>query len=279
MKDPVVKIIHFLPGRLRLRLSVPPRNVNRLIREVKEHEGINEIKYNQITRSLLIFYEPTAIKHYEILIRVCVSLSMEHNMQEVVLENQNNKSGMTIQEQYCGILLLVAAIAKTSKLSSDYIKLIDYGASFTTLFFVINHALKEMETSGSPDPEVLSSVYLINAMAKGNFLLAATITWLATFARHFAETKNDSLRVKAYKVYSHEEKDVYYDVVIRNENLSGGLQGFLRIVTNNLCKLAGIGNQCKSKLFENVKKVSDSHGNRLEGLSEKANCIFLRLEN
>ena len=53
-----------------------------------------------------------------------------------------------------------------------------------TLTAVVEHAYQELHTRGSFDPEVMSVVYLINAIGKPNGFQASLLAWIVTFSRH-----------------------------------------------------------------------------------------------
>ena len=49
---------------------------------------------------------------------------------------------------------------------------------------VVEHDYQELHTRGSFDPEVMSVVYLINAIGKPNGFQASLLAWIVTFSRH-----------------------------------------------------------------------------------------------
>ena len=53
-----------------------------------------------------------------------------------------------------------------------------------TIAAVVEHGYQELQVRGSFDPEVMSLVYLINAIGKSNSLQASLLAWAATFGRH-----------------------------------------------------------------------------------------------
>ena len=53
-----IRVIHSLPGRVRIRLSISPKSVQEMIGTVKNHPGIDEIKFNPHTKSVLLKYDP-----------------------------------------------------------------------------------------------------------------------------------------------------------------------------------------------------------------------------
>ena len=49
---------------------------------------------------------------------------------------------------------------------------------------VTEHGYAELHLRGSFDPEVMSVVYLINAIGKENGVRASLVAWVLTFGRH-----------------------------------------------------------------------------------------------
>ena len=57
-------------------------------------------------------------------------------------------------------------------------------AAGATLTAVLEHAYQELHTRRSFDPEVMSGVYLINAIGKPNGFQESLLAWIVTFSRH-----------------------------------------------------------------------------------------------
>lgn len=278
MINPTINIIHQLPGRLRLILSRPPRQIERLKSQVLGHEGINLVKFNPITKSLLIYYNPTDVQVSEIIIRVAISLSMEYGMCPVYIKSKKCTAGFNISDNYALISLGIAWLGKLNMVPINVQNILNYNAAFSTLVSVVNHGIAEGKLSGTPDPEVVSFIYLINSMLKNEFLLSSTITWISTFGRHLVEDDLDDISIQAFKVFNSDEDLTYYDVAVRSENNFTG-KSIIRIVTNGMRKYIGFKTSPKkSSLIGQIKNVSKSHGDVLEGLKNKKDVVFLRVE-
>jgi len=76
-EKPVVTVVHSLPGRVRVRLSVAPRDVQRMFAGVREHPGMASIVFSPATRSVLARFNPHEISQEE---SYCESRSSCHSI-------------------------------------------------------------------------------------------------------------------------------------------------------------------------------------------------------
>ena len=111
---PVVTVIHKLPGRIRLHLSVEPKDHQQMISSVKDHEGFESMTYTPVTRSVLINFDPRRVKREEILIRVALYMSLDQESHCAHIFSQLAKQEMSDSVFYSGISLLIALLLKTS---------------------------------------------------------------------------------------------------------------------------------------------------------------------
>jgi hypothetical protein len=63
-----VTLAHALPGRLRLRLSIAPRDTNRFLDAISAHDGLKAVTYTPVTRSVLIRYQTGHLTAEELLL-------------------------------------------------------------------------------------------------------------------------------------------------------------------------------------------------------------------
>lgn len=272
-------IIHQLPGRVRISLSIPPRRIEKLEKEVLGHTGIRCVKFSPITRSVLVYYNPTEIEMSEIIVRIGTALSIEYNMCSVYVENKKKNVGVNIIDNYALGALMAAWIGKSGWLPlTNVVNLLEWNAGVSTFVAVVNHGISEIKLSGTPDPEVVTSVYLLNSMIKKEFLVASTITWISTFIRHLTGEEADRISIQAFQAFSQEENRMYYDVAVKSEeNLHH--KSIIKIIANKMRKYVGIRSNMRApSLLNQIRRVSDKHGDALEGLMNKKDIIFLRLE-
>lgn len=276
---PIVDIIHVIPGRIRLNISWPPRNVEDFEETIKQHEGIKSVKYNMLTKSLLVYYNPALVSEMEIIIRTAVSVSIQHNYSKVKILKKSSNIKLVNLDYYSGATLLAAWYAKAVKLPVDIQSVFDLNAGASTAVAGVNHAYLEMKRNGVYDIEVLTLLYLLNSFFKGNLLTRATITWLATFSRHIVESNDEAFTLKAFKIYEDEGNSSYYDIVIKSES-DNDIGKMIRVLSASLGKLVGVGGASKQKDFaDEIRMVSKSHGNILEGMGKLNDRMYLRISD
>ena len=83
----------------------------------------------------------------------------------------------------------------------------------TTIGTIFEHAYQELAKKGSFDPEVMSVVYLLNAISRGQVFYAAPAAWFLTFGRHIFVDNNKEIMMKVVA----RKKDGEYNVsVLKN---------------------------------------------------------------
>lgn len=271
-----VTVLHRLAGRIRIKLNRPPRNIEYLLNRVIKHEGIKKLEFNPISKTLLAIYTPTLISSTEILLRVSIALSVEFNGSLVKLEVKKKKMTMGFIDYYSGGSIALAASAKILNTPIFSQNFLNYNAGFSTTASVIKHAIDEVRHEGIYDPEVVSVVYLINSLIRGNFLAASAITWLATFGRHILESSEETCYLKAIEVESDFDKS-YMDVEVHQSPHIEPSIFPLKMIIQGIVKTAGLKVDDLS-LIDNIKKVSKAHHDVLEGIGNKANPIYMRIE-
>lgn len=274
-----ITIIHKLPGRIRLSLSWPPKDIKKLETDVIRHEGIQSVSYNSITKSVLVYYNPAQIDFSEIIMRLAIFISVEYNMKKVIICNTHTSVGLKNLEYYSGISLMLSWLAKRANLSQDIQRILNYNAGLSSISAVLHHAWAEIKKVGVYDPEVVSVVYLINSVVKKDFLLASTLTWFITFGRHLFECENESVVLQAFRTQNKNSGNTYYDVAVKPQNNLSDKFTIIRAVLNSLTKAIGItSREDNVSLMKQIKSVSKVHENVLEGIEHKDQQVFLRLE-
>lgn len=272
-----VQVVHSLPGRLRLKLSNPPLKIDSFLLRVKKHEGIEMLSFNPISRSLLAIYVPSLISATEILLRVTIALSVEFNGSEIKMDIKTDTRPLNGLDYYSGMSILVAGIAKLLNLPPQSLKWLNYNAGFSTTGSVLKHAWLEVKKDGIYDPEVVSVVFLINSLFKGNVLIASAITWIATFGRHLLEPMGESCLLKAQEVKSDSKKS-YIDVQVREIDEISRKDYPIKVLVHGLAKIVGVNPMDKKKLIDQIKRVSKAHHDVLEGVGKKSSPVYMRIE-
>lgn len=277
MKNLKIAIVHYIPGRIRLRLVKSPRNINDFISKIKSHEGIEEISFNHVTSSLLVNYRPAVVTSMEIIVRASILVSLDYENKPVIIEHQNKENNLSKLDYYAAFSLVGAlvsnAISKDGVLTS-YLK---YNGTYSTLLAVLSHAIKEVKKDGVYDPEVISSVYLINSIIKGNMLFPSIVTWLVSFGRHIIIPPEEIASIEATAVIDANNKE-FVEVTakpILNDNLDNNPIKLLLIIFS---RLVGINtNKSEDDIMSQVAQMASKHGNVLEGIGNNERSVYLRL--
>ncbi len=273
-----VKIVHRIPGRLRVRLSRAPSKIDVFLDRVAKHDGIESISFNPVSKSLLAYYKPSVVSSTEILLRISIALSADHNNKSVQVDERHDTRRMVPIDYYSGGSILFALAVRLLGVPETTTKWIDYNAGLSTTASVLNHAWMEVKKEGIYDPEVVSVVYLINSLIKGNYLTASAITWIATFGRHLLEPVEESCLIKAMEVSEDDDKH-YMDVEVRPVADKATPSSTLTLVVHGVARMVGLGPVKKhNSLIDQVKQVSKAHHNVLEGIGSKPSPIYMRLE-
>ncbi|MCH4891059.1 hypothetical protein EZV73_26005 [Acidaminobacter sp. JC074] len=271
-----IVVLHRIPGRIRLQLNRPPKDIRELLSQVMKHEGIKRLTYNPVSRSLLAEYTPSVVKATEILLRVGIAFSIQQNA-NVKLEIKKGNINVDPMDYYSGLSILAGIGTRIFQLPMTVQNILNYNAGLSTTASVLRHAYREVQHEGIYDPEVVSVVFLINSLINGNILLASSITWIATFGRHLLAPKEDSCTLKAVDVKGDESKS-YIDVEIHPRSMQGDNVNHLRLLVHGISRTVGIKPVENQTLMDSIKKVSRSHHDVLEGVGNKNHPVYMRIE-
>ena len=277
-QKPVVTVVHSLPGRVRVRISAGPRDVQRMLAGVREHPGMESISFSPITRSILARFNPNEISQEEIALRIAFHLSLDCDSAPVRLLAEPE------ERPALGGIAAVSAAALALSLVMHGLKLVkgsptrwDRLAGLGTAWAVVDHASKELRERGTFDPEVLSLAYLVTAFVRGNFLTASVVTWLASFGRHLVAAPPTGVQVRPVEVRGRGNGQARYEVMIGPDvdapervRLLGALQGLLKYA------ITGGGTHGLRSLLEELRDVSKVHGEVLEGFGRMRQGIPIR---
>jgi hypothetical protein len=277
-KKPVVTVVHSLPGRVRARLSIAPRDVPRMLAGVREHPGMESISFSPLTHSILARFNPHEISQEEIVLRIAFHLSLDCDAVPVRLLAEPE------QRPALGGSAAVSAVALALSLAMHGLRTAkgsptrwDWLAGLGTAWAVVDHAWKELRERGRFDPEVLSLAYLVTAVVRGNFLTASVVTWLASFGRHLVAIPPTGVQVRPVKARGRGHGQSGYEVMIGPDldapervRMLSALQGLLKYA------ITGGGSQPFRTLLEELQNVSKVHGEVLEGFGRMPQGIPIR---
>jgi copper chaperone CopZ len=275
---PKLTIVHELPGRIRLRLSHVLAEAERMKRVVSEHEGIASVGYTALSRSVLVKYDPAHVSAEEIVIRVAVSLSLEHSNAAVRVLAQPAHHALSDSAFYSGLSLVAALGLRLVGKGQSGGATMDWLASLGTTAAALEHGWSEYRDRGNFDPEVLSVTYLLASLLRGNALPAAIFTWLSTFGRHLVHLPAGGVEIRPVQVGDNDGDTPRYEVVVGRDQQTSDKMTFFSMIPNLLFNvLTGTPPQPRANMLNEIRRVSDMHGQVLEGVSDFRHGLPLRI--
>lgn len=273
MREPLsIFIVHRLHGRLRLRLSIAPHNPDEFCADVKDHEGIESVEFTHVTRSLLIRYAGPSIRHQELLVRVALRLSVDYGLAPVRISTTPNPRELSDSALWAGAAIALALAARLGQQTPP--PYLDLGAGALTGFAVAEHGWTEFNETGTFDPELISFVYLLNAMARGAVMPAALLTWAASFGRHVIWPATESIELRPTRISQNESGRPQYELVIQNDRLPDDrMKQVGRFVRAAIQSLTNGKADAPNTLLEQIQEISHLHGQIFEGLGGASSGI------
>ncbi len=277
-KHIIIRIIHTLKGRVRLRVNISPKSSEEMIDTVKSHPGIYEINFNKHTKSVLIKFDPAETSQEELIIRVAVFISLENGLIPARVYSDIKDLEMSDSAFLSGFLIFVSLFSRIIPGAAGFRNALDWIAGLGTAYSIIDHGYDEYKERGNFDPEVLSVIYLLTSFSQGKFLPSTLFTWIASFGRHLVRYSSKNVEIKPIRVSSSSKDKPQYEVVVTPINHLPGkkmLFNFLPKLIMNAA-LVNRGN-IEGTLIDEIRKVSSDHGEVLEGFGKFNNGIPIRL--
>jgi hypothetical protein len=227
MVNPSIVILHKMYNRVRVKISLPIRNEEDVKNMIMSTQGINSFEYSPITKSILVYFDHSKIEVEEVLIKITIAFSKEYGLIPIDIISKHPTRDMPKMAFYAAISIAAASTSLTMKYNKNVQELLNWIAVGSTTGAVMDHAWMEIKKKGAFDPEVVSVMYLINSVFKGNFINSSALTWLTTFGRHIVSPTYDKIRFKVYEVRNKESSDIEYDVeIIENEDIDSAVDFF-----------------------------------------------------
>lgn len=228
--QPAIVIIHRLPNRIRMRLSLPIRDEGDFYSMLNEQGGIQQFQYNPVIKSLLVTFNHVEMDTEEVLIRTAIAYSRQYDMAPVRLYSDRPVKQITPMAYYSlGSIALMGLVASTGMLLNSTLReVLKWTMVGTTIGAVMEHAYDEISERGAFDPEVVSVMYLINSINKGNLLSASAISWIATFGRHLVQLSYEGAVIRVKEIKDSSRPGQYYDVTVYENTDQAGKLKFLK---------------------------------------------------
>lgn len=268
----IMTICHSLPGRLRLRLSLPPSNPKKMISSVKDHEGIKHIIYTESTMSLLVLFDPGYVSQEEIIVRFAAVLSIDYDRMPTLVVTSPAVHEVSNYALASGAVTMTAFIVRLLGTGSNR-SILNWMAGGSVGLSVLEHGWSEIKRKGIFDPEVLTLTYLVIAMLKGNLLSGAALTWIASFGRHLFQSPMNAFELRPMGGKANTEQ---YEMVITPKAYNPNPKSILNIIPA-LVELTQMGSKGPSiQMINEMKKVVQMHDKVLHGLGHYREGIPLK---
>lgn len=236
MNNPTIVIAHKIKGRIRIKLSHPLRNEEELMKNLVKKDEIYKANYTDITKSILIEYNPYRISEDEVIIRVIALYSKSYDMIPIRLIYESKKKNLPPMACYSLAMLGIGGISKYITMNQQISDFINWAVVGTTIGAIGEHAYNEINERGYFDPEVVSVMYLINSVTKGEFLLPSAVTWLTTFGRHLIELSYSGLMISV-REFKNRDGNKYFDVSVKTDNELSKGAGIIRVFLERFIEL------------------------------------------
>lgn len=236
MNNPTIVIAHKIKGRIRIKLSHPLRKGEELMKNLVKKDEIYKANYTDITKSILIEYNPYRISEDEVIIRVIALYSKSYDMIPIRLIYESKKKNLPPMACYSLAMLGIGGISKYITMNQQISDFINWAVVGTTIGAIGEHAYNEVNERGYFDPEVVSVMYLINSVTKGEFLLPSAVTWLTTFGRHLIELSYGGLMISV-REFKNRDGNKYFDVSVTTDNELSKGAGIIRVFLERFIEL------------------------------------------
>ena len=243
MVYPTIFIAHKLENRVRFKLSLPLKDPKKTAKFLTEYDGIDSFEYNNITRSVLIRFNNLKVDLNEVMMRLSISYTKQYNMTPVNIFTKKSKKSSSLAYFSMANIIVAALIKSTNPFrNKEILNFLSWSAVGTTALAILDHGYKEVRDKGSFDPELVSAVYLFNAVKNGKLVTGSLITWLAAFGRHTLDLPYDAITVKVreYKnIFTGEPQynlSTFQGAVINDTNVDGQLDGRITITRDLISK-------------------------------------------
>jgi len=267
---PQLIILHDLPGRLRLQLPEPPHDLDLMISQVKNHPGIRTIDVSPISGTTLIRFDPGEVRREEIILRFALFVSLEKNGSAVRIYSRAEEPQVARSAFTSGLMLLLVTFLRLIHSES---RSLEWVAGLGTIGAVLQHAWDEVRKEGNFHPEVLSLIYLLISLNRGNIHSASALTWLTAFGRHLLKPAVPAVEVRPQKTG---EKRIEMSLSpVRPEEERGFTLSVLPALIKYL--LTGDASAMQGDLIKGIRDVSQKHGDVIEGLGELGNGVSLQM--
>ena len=172
-------VLSALPGRIRVQMQRAVNDIGRF----EDIPGMISCRYNPRLRTLLCEYDTGCISEERLIVQLGAIYAATAKA-PVLHVKRSEEVGFSMAPSGYLALGCIALDGALALMTSPLTRFSRWLSAGTTLAAVIEHGYQELHVRGSFDPEVMSVVYLINAIGKPGSGTASAVAWALTFGRH-----------------------------------------------------------------------------------------------
>ena len=178
---------------------------------------------------------------------------------------------------YSGIALIAAFAWRLARGYANPNVALEYATGLATAGAVLNHGWMDYRSQGNFDPELLAVTYLIAALARGNPLPAAAITWISSFGRHLIRLPARGIVVRPALTGYDGGTPIFEVIVAPDPTPPDKITFFGFLPTLAFRAMTRDGFSRHANFLEEVRRVADTHDQVLEGVSDFRRGIRLSI--
>lgn len=196
MKRYEIEILHSMRGRMRLKFPCGLDRPQKVFKFLSAKGGVYSFAYNPVIRTATIYYA-NYVTRDEILARAAVACVYGGKGGYVrICDKRHDKAPAIVASGQVALLMVIANIGVHLFLPmSIFATIMKWLTVGVTGYAIIEHGYKELNERGTFDPEVMSVVYLFDALNQGAYF-APAISWALTFARHLFQKNEGSITLR-----------------------------------------------------------------------------------
>lgn len=227
MKKLSITILHRLPNRVRVKLSLPIKDIKTFYKAVKSNLNTLNFRYTPRSRCLILEFEPNEILLQEIIYRVGIAFSIENGLVPIRLLEDHEYKSISPISLYGLASITVAGINKLINGNDTNLQnSMNTFAMGVTVGSVLEHAYGEVKRRGVFDIEIIPALYLLKSFVEEVKLSTVLIMWLTTFGRHLTVPRQPSKILKVFRTKN--SQGYQYTATILDDHTIENFSDFVR---------------------------------------------------
>lgn len=220
MKKLTMTVLHKLPNRVRVKLSVPVKNFELFERNITHDiEESIKLKYTPVTKTLTAKFDPENIYLQEVIYKILTAFSIENGMVPVKFLEGSEQKAMESFSLYSGATIIMSGLHMLmNKNGTELQNIMNWFSLGMTSAAIFEHACIEVNKKGVFDLEILPAIYLVKSFLITPKLSLVAMIWLTTFGRHIIATSSSAKEIKIFRIKSQKDNKYYYIANISDDN-------------------------------------------------------------